>query len=191
MSVRTLINEVRAKDPLLVFLVKTKAGTSRIKGIKTKLEYTQGIVVQSDGWIGDLALLWREGTEVSFKSCSNSHIDVIVRKDPTSSLWRVTIFYGQPETEKRNISWQLLEALKVQCDLPWIVFRDFDEIMCNSEKSGGLDIDARQIEGFRDCLSRCGLFDLGFMGQRFTWCNGCLGNQRTMLRLDRMVANEA
>ena len=191
MSVRTLINEVRAKDPLLVFLAETKVGTSRIKGIQTKLEYTQGIVVQSDGWSGGLALLWREGTEVSFKSCSNSHINVILRKDPILSLWRVTSFYGQPETEKRNISWQLLEALKFQCDLPWILFRDFNEIMCNSEKSRGLDRDARQIEGFRDCLSRCGPFDLGFMGQWFTWCNGCLGNQRTTLQLDRMVANEA
>lgn len=45
------------------------------------------------------------------------------------------------------------------------------------------------MEGFRDCLGRCGLFDLGYMGQQFTWCNERLGNQRMKLRLD-MVANE-
>ena len=47
--VRTLTDEVRSKDPLLVFLTETKAGISRIKGIQTKLEYTQGIAVPSDG----------------------------------------------------------------------------------------------------------------------------------------------
>ena len=28
------------------------------------------------------------------------------------------------------------------------------------------------------------------MGQRYTWCNGRIGEQRTLVRLDRMVANE-
>lgn len=56
--------------------------------------------MQSDRRSGGLALLWREGTEVSFKSSSNSHIDVLVRESPTESPWRATGFYGQPETEK-------------------------------------------------------------------------------------------
>ena len=43
---------------------------------------------------------------------------------------------------------------------------------------------------FRESLSRCGLFDLGFVSLRFTWCNGRFSDQRTLLQLDRMVANE-
>lgn len=31
---------------------------------------------------------------------------------------------------------------------------------------------------------------MGFVGQQFTWCNGRFGEQRTLVRLDRMVANE-
>ena len=46
------------------------------------------------------------------------------------------------------------------------------------------------MEGFTECLSNCGLFDLGFVGQRFTWCNGRIREQRTLVRLDRMVANK-
>lgn len=46
------------------------------------------------------------------------------------------------------------------------------------------------MEGFRDCLSDCGLIDLGFAGQQFIWCNGRIGEQRTLVRLDRIVANE-
>ena len=46
------------------------------------------------------------------------------------------------------------------------------------------------MEGFRECLSDCGLIDLGFVGQRFTWCNSRIREQRTLVRLDRIVANE-
>ena len=47
------------------------------------------------------------------------------------------------------------------------------------------------MEAFREVLSVCGLSDLGFVGQRYTWCNGRFGDQRTLIRLDRMVANDS
>lgn len=48
--------------------------------------------------------------------------------------------------------------------MPWLVFGDFNEILHSNEKLGGLDSDAKQMEAFRDYLSRCGLFDLRFVG---------------------------
>ena len=126
---------------------------------------------------------------MSFKSCSNSHIDVVVCESDSSPPWRATGFYGHPDTEKRHISRKLLDALRTQCDLPWIVFDDFNEIAFSYEKLGGLERNGKQMVEFRECLERCGLADLGFVGQRFTWCNGRYGDQRTNLRLDRMVVN--
>ena len=183
LAVQTLTDEVRAKDPLLVLLLETKARVSRIKGIQNKLDYTQGITVPSDSKSGGLTMLWGEGTDVRFKSCSNSYIGVEVYGNPSSSPWHATGFYGQPDSKKRSISWELLEVLKVQNHLPWIVFGDFNEISHPDEKFGGPDRDVRQMREFRDCLSRCGLFDLGFVGQRFTWCNGRFGEQRSSLKL--------
>ena len=74
--------------------------------------------------------------------------------------------------------------------MPWVVCGDFNEIVQSDEKLGWLDKDARQMEVFRECLSDCGLIDLGFVGQCSTWCIGRIGEQRTLVRLDRMVANE-
>ena len=71
------------------------------------------------------------------------------------------------------------------------MFGDFNEISQSDEKLGGPERDAGQMKEFRECLSSCGLFDLGFVGQRFTWCNGREGEKRTKLRLDRMVASES
>ena len=191
LAVRNLADAVKEKDSLLVFLSETKVGVGRIKGIQNKLNFTQGIVVSSDGRSGGLALIWKEGTEVCLKSCSHPHIDVVVRDRSMQNPWRATGFYGHPDASKRPTSWQLLEALKNQCTMPWIVFGDFNEITHQHEKLGWKERELNQMEGFRESLSKCGLFDLGFVGQRFTWCNERFGEQRTLLRLDRMVANSS
>ena len=164
LAVRTLTVEVRTKKPLLVFLLETKAGTSRIKSIQNKLDYTQGITIPSDGRSGGLAILWREGTDVRFKSCSNSHIDVEIHERSSVAPWQATGFYGQPDIAKRFISWQLMEVLEKQSNLSWVVFGDFNEISQSYEKLGGPERDAGQMKEFRECLSSCGLFDLGFVG---------------------------
>ena len=87
-QVRILTDEVKATDPTLVFLAETKAGINRIKGVQRKLDYTQRIIVPNDEKSGGLALLWKEGTMIDFKSCSNSHINVVVRDSPSSNgVW--------------------------------------------------------------------------------------------------------
>ena len=189
-AIRLLSDEVKSKNPTWVFLMETKLGVNRIKGLQQKLELTQGITVPSDGRSGGLAMMWREGEAMCLKSCSNTHIDMVVQGESGANPWRATGFYCHPNTSKRYISWELLVALKNQCDMPWVVFGDFNEITHSDEKLGWLDRDALQMQNFRNCLSYCGLLDLGFVGQLFTWCNERFREQRTLVRLDRMLANE-
>ena len=93
LAVRTFTDEVKARDPLLVFLAETKVGESRLKGVRNKMAYTQGITVPSNGRSEGLALMWKEGTDICFKGCSNSHIDVVVNGGSESTPWRATGFY--------------------------------------------------------------------------------------------------
>ena len=86
--------------------------------------------------------MWKEGTEVCFKSCLNSHMYAVVSEGKEAQPWQAMGF----------------------CDIPWVIFGDFNEIVHPDEKLGSLDRDARQMEGFRECLSDCGLVDLGFVG---------------------------
>lgn len=115
-----------------------------------------------------------------FKICSNSHIDVVVYEGIDAVPRRVTSFYGQLDAGKRPISWQLIDTLKAQCEMPWVVFGDFNKITHLEEKLGGADREVRPMEMFRDCLNSCELHDLGFVGQSFTWCNGRFGDQSTV-----------
>lgn len=182
---------MKENDPTLVFLAETRAGVNRIKGMQRKLDYSEGIVIPSDGRSGGLTLFWKEGTMINFNSCSNSHIDLVVHESLTAEPWRATSFYGHPDTNKRYISWQLINSLSKQCNIPWVVFDDFNEILFSDEKLGGAERESKQMEAFRNCLNRCGLRDLGFIGQKYTRCNRRFGGERTKLRLDKAVANEA
>ena len=103
----------------MVFLSEAKARAIRIKGIQNKINFTQGIVVLSGGRGGGLALLWREGTEVNFKSCLHSHIDVVVREELATTPWCATRFYGHLNAKQetflvvatRNIEGLVLTAV--------------------------------------------------------------------------------
>ena len=103
-EIRLLFDEVKSKNPILVFLMETKAGVNWIKGLQPKLELTQGISVPSDGRSGNLAMLLREGVVVCFKSCSNTHIIVVVQGKGKANPWRATGFYSHPNASKRYIS---------------------------------------------------------------------------------------
>ena len=94
LAIRTLTEEVKKQNPVVVFLAETKANTDRMKGFQQKLGLTQGIIVPSDGQSGGLAMLWREGTDIWFKSCSHWHIDVIVHGEGKGNLWRIFGFMG-------------------------------------------------------------------------------------------------
>ena len=54
--------------------------------------------MKSDGRSGGLALLWKEGFDVRLKSCSNTHIDVVVCKGNGAKPWRATGFYGHSDS---------------------------------------------------------------------------------------------
>ena len=132
----TLIEVVKQKNLVVIFLVKVKASIDRMKGFQNKLGFIEGIIFPSDGRSGGLALLWREGMDICFKSCSHSHIDVVVHGESSESPWGVTGFCRHPDTRKSYTSWQLLETLNTQCSLPWLVCGDFNEIIHSDEKLG-------------------------------------------------------
>ena len=134
--VRILTDKVKSKNLILVFLMETKASSRRMKGLIRKLELTQGIDVPSDDKSNGLAMIWKEGMDIRFESYSNSHIDHVVYNEKGLNPWGVTGFYGHPDARKRSISWSLLETLKNQCDMLWVVFGDFNKITHPDEKLG-------------------------------------------------------
>ncbi|XP_073362313.1 uncharacterized protein [Aegilops tauschii subsp. strangulata] len=105
--------------------------------------------------------------------------------------WRFTGMYGEPRAEKKYLTWKLLRILHNEASLPWLCLGDFNEVLFANEKEEGNEKSQACMERFREALDFCGLEDLGFEGDKFTWRNN---NHRwenyIQQRLDRAVANE-
>ncbi|KAL0449289.1 UNVERIFIED_CONTAM: hypothetical protein Slati_1485300 [Sesamum latifolium] len=49
---------------------------------------------------------------------------------------------------------------------------DYNEILQQHEKDGLAPRAQWQINDFRQCFNECGLYDMGYKGNCFTWCKG-------------------
>ena len=45
-------------------------------------------------------MIWGEGVDVRLRSCSNSHIDIVVNGEGGAFSWRATGFYGHPNAKE-------------------------------------------------------------------------------------------
>ncbi|KAL0350291.1 UNVERIFIED_CONTAM: hypothetical protein Sradi_4178300 [Sesamum radiatum] len=187
-TVRSLGNFIRDYHPALVFLAETKCSSCRIDLLKRRFDMF-GFSVESRGKGGGLALLWRKSVDVVLQSYSHNHIDVYVRLNENQDWWRFTGLYGEPETAKREATWRLLSQLHTQSVWPWLVAGDFNEILDQSEKWGGPPRPLWQIRKFRRALTDCGLSDLGYSGEPFTWSNHHSSPGTIRERLDQACAN--
>lgn len=139
--------------------------------------------------VGGIAVFWRWGINVVLRNYSDNHIDVdVVEMD--GFKWRFTGIYGFPQIEDRHKTWSLLRDLHLQESLPWLCAGDFNEILFQHEKDGGVSKSQSHMDRFREAIVDCELGDLGFEGDVFTWRNNhhdVEGYVRE--RLDRALAN--
>ena len=69
--------------------------------------------------------------------------------------------------------------------MPWMLLGDINEILYPFEKEGGNPRPVLCMQSFRDVLTECGLSDLGYTGDKFTWHRGGIRE-----RLDRGLDND-
>lgn len=84
----------------------------------------------------------------------------------------------------------MMRELAAKSSLPWCMIGDFNDIVSMEEKRGGRVQPRSLIEGFSEAINNCGLEDLGFVGDHFTWekCRG--GLAWVQERLDRRLTNQ-
>ena len=192
-TVQALRSTVEKEVPILVFLMETKIPRKqqhKMKEIQNSIGFTQGLIVPSEGRSGGLALLWKPETFVNIRGYSKWFIDAEVVCGNVQGSWRFTGFYGQPDTSKREETWQILEAFGHSNVLPWLCIGDYNEILSNSEKLGGQLRPARQMDRFREIVDLCQFRDLGYTRARYTWSRHFENGDSVWARLDRALANE-
>nr|XP_016471243.1 PREDICTED: uncharacterized protein LOC107793412 [Nicotiana tabacum] len=71
--------------------------------------------------------------------------------------------------------------------MPWLVGGDFNVVMYEGEKIGGLPVHPPEYDDFAFCVNSSGLFDLGYKGSPFTWGNGSPNIECIFKRLDKIL----
>lgn len=136
--------------------------------IKRRLEFDGLFIVPNDGRGGGLALLWKGSMMVLEDSFSKYHIDSII-DGGLENARRLTGFYGELDTNKRNEGWSMLRMLNSKPKLLWCFFGDFNELLEIKDKKGGASKAHNQMQMFRDVLDQCGFMDFRYSGPNFTW----------------------
>ncbi|KAA3489694.1 reverse transcriptase [Gossypium australe] len=170
--------------------METKLDGKRMEKVRRSCGFLNGIDIAIEGTRGGLCLAWKEEVEVTLKSFSRSHIDVLVKEENIDIEWRFTGFYVSPYANSKIESWNLLRRLADDKSQPWLVSGDFNEVMYSFEKMGGSLREEWKMEAFRETLEECPLEDIGFSGAWFTWEIGNFAENNIRERLDRGIANE-
>ena len=125
---------------------------------------------------------------IDTQTYSPHHIDVQVLMLSTQP-WRLTGLYGYSEEQLKPETWRLMRHLYNRSTLPWLCVGDYNEILVSEEKNGRHPRPLPPMLAFRNTLLACGLIDLGYHGYRYTWRNGCEGEDFVEERLDRACAS--
>jgi hypothetical protein len=132
-TIHELIALVRAKSPIMIFLMETRRSASRAMNLKWMLGLKNSVGVDNNCQGGGIVLFWHESVEVIFLGMSHRFIDIRVKYISTNLWYRLTFIYGEHRVESHHLMWETLRRLKSVSDLPWLVLGDFNEIMWGYE----------------------------------------------------------
>ena len=68
-------------------------------------------------------------------SYSRNHINVNFLNNE-ADVWSLSCFYGCPENERRQTSWDLIRRLAGLSQLPWSIIGDFNDLLSIADKWG-------------------------------------------------------
>ena len=93
-------------DPIIVFLMETKLNIRAMKREKEKASFVFGLIVHKVENCGGLAMLWKKEIKLEIMGYARNFIDAIITDEPSRFKWRITGFYGHPETHRRKEPWE-------------------------------------------------------------------------------------
>lgn len=165
-ALRNLINRFH---PQVLFICETKSNWAKMDVIKKRIQFKGIHVVNSMGLSGGLTMLWIEDVNVKIIGSLKYFIDAIINPGMDNS-WQFMGYYRDLDPSQRLQSWRLLRRLKDGGTLLWLVGA-MNEILYNTEKKGGSPRSASAMLQFQEAIDDIGLWDLCYVGYKYTWSN--------------------
>ncbi|XP_042950383.1 uncharacterized protein LOC122282502 [Carya illinoinensis] len=153
--------------------------------VKKMLGFDYGF--SNGAWNGKLWMLWMNDVNVSMVSCGSQQISVLVANGGMKC--KISFVYAKCLCEQRRVLWDEL-ARESNSNDPWLVTGDFNIIANDGERRGGRPRSMVAMEEFNSWIHNCGLMELKYLGNCYSWCNGHVGNSRSWARLDRSLVDQ-
>lgn len=134
--------------------------------------------------------MWRPNVPVQILGFNECMIYAFVYSSLPSIAFILTLVYGPSRYHGKRQFWDSLHSLAHSHSEPWVLVDDFNAITSHVEKVGGRLFASSSSGGFQEVINSCGLVDLGFNGNSFTWTNERQGNANIKKRIDCGVANQ-
>ncbi|PPD95333.1 hypothetical protein GOBAR_DD07639 [Gossypium barbadense] len=93
------------------------------------------LVVSSESHSGGLAMLWKDGVNVTIQNYSSHHFDSLVCMESYNNI-RFMGFYGHADPNIRSRPWDILRMVRISVREDWIVGGDFNAMTYEAEKEG-------------------------------------------------------
>jgi exonuclease III len=126
--VRDLCQILKEKRPSILFLMETKCKQHKREGIRIKLGFDGLFVMDQVGRSGGLALSWMESEGLEIQNFTRRHINAVIKFPGRNTPWKLTCFYGHPDSSKGQESWALLKHLQSFILEAWLHIGDFNEV---------------------------------------------------------------
>lgn len=189
LTVRVLRYFAKHKRPSIVFLMETKNKANRVDRIRRSLNFSNSFYVEPCGLSGGLAVWWNSDISLEILESNQHFIHAKCNDHQGMESFLVSFVYGAPVVKDKAAVWENLRFLSAGIHGAWLVSGDFNDIVMESEKSGGSPSSIGRMSAFNEVLEDCGLMDLECKGPRFTWRRNWHNGEVILERLDRAVAS--
>jgi hypothetical protein len=109
LAIRSLL-ELQKEAPDVLFLPETKHDGKWVDWFKWRLGLTNMVAKDSVGASSGLAVFWRKGIDLTVKSMSKYHIDMVIKEEEDFE-WRFSGIYGESRSEEKEETWNTTELL--------------------------------------------------------------------------------
>ncbi|CAI9103398.1 OLC1v1001867C1 [Oldenlandia corymbosa var. corymbosa] len=183
-------NIVRGHKIGIAGLVETKLSSEkcRIMMIRWWKDY-EWIKNATQQQKGQIMVMWRRGEyKVDALVIKEQFIHCRVEEIAEKKEFIMTVIYAKNVPGDRSELWLDLIQL-TNTSKPWIL-GDFNSILQQDEKLGGLPFKAQEMEEFQQMMDGCQVQEIKTLGIQFTWSNKQLGDKRICCKLDRMMGSD-
>ncbi|KAK4706802.1 hypothetical protein R3W88_033634 [Solanum pinnatisectum] len=139
---------------------------------------------------GKIWVFWNKDVDCAVKEEDEQQITCTIRHNEIHEQFSITFVYAKCKDFLRRPLWDRMLHQASGNNRPWCSVGDYNVITTIEEKLGGVPYNMKKSLDFIATIEACGLIDLGFSGQKFTWSNKRGIGHRIWKRLDRALIHD-